>query len=102
MASKFESDGEPEFHGFLAAQALTEFGFQPRLAATGTIYTTLDRLRRAGFLESRWEDAALSEQEGRPRRKLYSITTGGKAALAEARRAEHAPQRPAGLAGAEG
>jgi DNA-binding PadR family transcriptional regulator len=100
LAAKFEREGEPEFHGFLAAQALTEFGFQARLAATGTIYTTLDRLRRGGFLESRWEDAFVSEAEGRPRRKLYRMAPAGRSALAEATRQQLAPGGRAGFAGA--
>ena len=81
VAAHFEAEGNPFFHGFLAAQALKDAGFHSRLAATGTMYTTLDRLRRAGFLESEWEDAAISEEAGRPRRRLYRLTAAGHAAL---------------------
>lgn len=98
-AVRFDSEGTPLFHGFLAAQVLQTSGFQSKLAATGTIYTTLDRLRRAGFLESQWEDVAISEAAGRPRRRLYQITASGRAAVAAAK------EQPAvgfsGLAGAE-
>jgi hypothetical protein len=82
VALRFESDGSPLFHGFLAAQVLQGEGFQSKLAATGTVYTTLDRLRRAGFLESQWEDIAISEEARRPRRRLYRITASGRAVLA--------------------
>ena len=87
------------FHGFLAAQVLKNAGFQARLAATGTIYTTLDRLRRSGFLESEWEDAAISEEARRPRRRLYRITPSGHAAAATA---WHVTAVRPGFAGADG
>ena len=101
VAMRLEASGSPEFHGFLAAQALTEYGFQPRLAATGTIYTTLDRMRRGGLVEARWEDVAISETEGRPRRRLYRITPAGVAALREAIREEKQATSASRLAGAE-
>ena len=85
VAVQFDSDGT-RFHGFLAAQLLQEAGFQAKLAATGTIYSTLDRLRRGGFLESEWEDISISEEARRPRRRLYCITASGRAALATAQR----------------
>jgi DNA-binding PadR family transcriptional regulator len=101
VALRFDTEGSALFHGFLAAQVLRESGFQSRLAATGTIYTTLDRLRRAGFLESQWEEAAISEAAGRPRRRLYRITTAGRAALAAAERRAATLPGQGGLAGAE-
>jgi len=101
VAVRFESEGSPEFHGFRAAQSLTEWGFQSRLAATGTIYTALDRLRRGGLMESRWEEIALSEAEGRPRRRLYRITQTGRLALQNAVRDEQAATPATKLAGAE-
>ena len=102
IATRFESEGSPEFHGFRAAQTLTELGFQPRLAATGTIYTTLDRLRRGGLLDSRWEDVAISEAERRPRRKLHRITPLGQSALSEAVRQGQTAGPAPKFAGAEG
>lgn len=101
LAVRFDAEGLAEFHGFRAAQTLTESGFQERLAATGTIYTTLDRLRRGGLVEARWEDAAISENEGRPRRRLYRITAAGRSTLAEAARAEQVQPTKSRLAGAE-
>jgi DNA-binding PadR family transcriptional regulator len=101
IAIRLDSEGSPEFHGFAAARTLQDLGFPGQLAATGTIYTTLDRLRRGGLLESRWEDSAIGEAEGRPRRRMYRITGAGRSALAEASRAER-QQQTAKLAGAEG
>lgn len=98
-AIQFDAEGAPLFHGFLAAQVLKDAGFHAKLAATGTIYTALDRLRRNGFLESEWEDAAISEEARRPRRRLYRVTSSGRAAVAEAQR-QPSPS-PGGLAGAE-
>lgn len=50
---------------------------------SGTVYPTLGRLRRSGFIEGRWEDEAIADAEGRPRRKYYALTPAGDKALAE-------------------
>ncbi len=50
---------------------------------SGTVYPTLGRLRRNGFIEGRWEDATIAADENRPRRKYYRLTPSGAAALAE-------------------
>ena len=42
---------------------------------TGTIYPLLERLERAGFLQSRWESSV--ERPG-PRRRLYSLLPEGR------------------------
>ena len=88
--------GDPEFHGFALASAIQDREAARRLTAHGTLYRALGRMETAGLLESRWEDAALSEAEGRPRRRLYRVTGLGEAALAEARRTTTASptQRP--------
>jgi DNA-binding PadR family transcriptional regulator len=52
---------------------------------TGTVYPILERLEREGFVVSRWEvDPAASG----PRRRLYSLTSEGRA-WAEVRVGEH-------------
>ena len=56
-------------------------------------------METAGLLESRWEDAELSEAEGRPRRRLYRVTGLGEAALADARRARAGDAVPTSAAG---
>lgn len=44
---------------------------------TGTLHPILARLQQAGWLKSFWEDAAESEDQGRPRRKYYRMTSDG-------------------------
>ena len=86
--------GDPEFHGFAIASAIQDRDGARRLTAHGTLYRALGRMETAGLLESRWEDAALSEAEGRPRRRLYRVTGLGETALAEARRTTTAAPTP--------
>lgn len=50
----------------------------------GSVYKILRRMERRELLESRWEDAAVAEAEGRPRRRYYVLTEEGEVALAEA------------------
>ncbi len=85
--------GEEEFHGFAIASAIQEREAARRLTAHGTLYRALARMESAGLLESRWEDPAVAEAEGRPRRRLYRVTGLGEAAALGARRAS-APARP--------
>jgi PadR family transcriptional regulator len=49
---------------------------------SGTLYPILIRLERAGWVESRWEDAD-PVAEGRPTRRYYRLTSDG---AVEARR----------------
>lgn len=79
--------GVVAFHGFLLAAEVKEHGDAKSLTGYGTLYKALDRMERAGFLSSRWEDAAIAEVERRPRRRLYEVTAAGEAALVPA----HAP-----------
>ncbi len=44
-------------------------------------------METAGWLTSEWEDADEATAEGRPRRRLYSITTNGRTALVRAQSA---------------
>ncbi|MEV0839260.1 PadR family transcriptional regulator [Actinocatenispora sera] len=57
---------------------------------SGTVYPLLDRLEKAGWVESCWEQDA--ERRG-PRRRLYALTPDGAQAAREAVRA--AAARPA-------
>lgn len=50
----------------------------------GTIYKTLSRLERRGWIVGRWEDAEVAEAEKRPRRRFYRLTREGEAATADA------------------
>ena len=88
--------GEAEFHGFQIAKEMRERDEARRLTAHGTLYKALDRMERAGLLESRWEDPDVAVEEGRPRRRLYRVTGLGELALA-ATRAAPAPSPTLGL-----
>ncbi len=54
-------------------------GLQP-----ATVYTSLRRLEKRGFVRGRWEDAEIAEAERRPRRRYYELTADGESALREA------------------
>lgn len=75
--------GTPEFHGFLLSKALADAHGARLLTAYGTLYRALDRLERAGYLESRWEDPLSAAADGRPRRRFYRLTLAAERALAE-------------------
>ena len=83
--------GAKYFHGFMIARELKQQREARLLTAHGTLYKALDRMLKLGFLESEWEDPAIAAQEGRPRRRFYSVTAAGEAALAQAT----APTKPA-------
>jgi PadR family transcriptional regulator, regulatory protein PadR len=79
--------GQTTFHGFGLAQSMREQSRSRSLTAHGTLYKALSRLEEFGLLTSRWEEAAAAE--GRPRRRLYELTSQG---------ADTAGQAPAGKA----
>ena len=72
--------GEPDFHGFQLAKELRDQDEARRLTAHGTLYKALDRMERAGLLQSRWENPKVAEH-GRPRRRLYRVTGNGEQAF---------------------
>lgn len=80
--------GAPYFHGFLIAREIKEREDARLLTAHGTLYKALDRMQKAGLLESEWEDPSVGAAEGRPRRRLYRVTMAGETALANARAPE--------------
>ncbi|BBC29075.1 hypothetical protein SGFS_003660 [Streptomyces graminofaciens] len=77
---------------------------------SGTIYPILARLELAGWVDSTWEDPAVHEKAGRPRRRFYRITQEGveqaRDSLARAYRSRKRPlpgwavARPASEGGA--
>ena len=67
------------FYGFALARALSDAEGSP-LSAHGTLYKALYRMASAGLLEATWEDAAIGEAAGRPRRRLYRVTGEGELA----------------------
>jgi PadR family transcriptional regulator PadR len=87
--------GHVTFHGFRLAQTMREQSGSRSLTAHGTLYKALSRLEEFGLLTSQWEDAAAVE--GRPRRRLYELTSQG-AHVAEREVAGNAAGRPRRLA----
>lgn len=67
-------------YGFALASALSAQEGK-KLTAHGTLYKALARMTEAALLDSHWEDPEIAESEGRPRRRLYTITNSGRAAL---------------------
>jgi PadR family transcriptional regulator PadR len=51
---------------------------------SGTVYPSLRRLEKRGYLSARWEDRSRADAEGRPRRRYYRLTGAGEAALRDA------------------
>lgn len=80
--------GLAEVHGFLLARTIGDTTDAKRLTAYGTLYKALDRLERAGLLESRWEEPQDAAEASRPRRRFYRITSAGQSALADAHATE--------------
>jgi PadR family transcriptional regulator PadR len=53
---------------------------------SGTVYPALRRLEEALYVKSKWEKHSIAQEEARPPRKYYELTSDGKAALEEARK----------------
>lgn len=53
--------------------------------ASGTVYPILRRLEEDGLASSKWEPAKTAQDELRPPRRYYALTTAGHARVAEAR-----------------
>ncbi len=86
--------GAGGIHGFALAKELSADDGVSRLVGHGTLYKALGRLEKAGLLESWWEDAEAAATESRPRRRLYSVTGAGAAALAAAENVTSTVARP--------
>jgi PadR family transcriptional regulator PadR len=58
-------------------EIVRRFGEEPNLVASeGTIYPLLSRLRRVGWLDSRWAESPTG-----PPRRYYALTPDGRSAL---------------------
>lgn len=51
---------------------------------SGTVYPTLGRMEKRGYLRARWENEEAARKDGRPRRRYYRLTVAGEAAVREA------------------
>ncbi len=89
-ALRLRRDRVDEVHGFQLAKVMRDDAGARRLTAYGTLYRALERLEGFGFLDSRWEDATIAAETGRPPRRFYRLTVSGERALADA-----TPARPA-------
>jgi PadR family transcriptional regulator PadR len=95
-AAALRADGVREFHGYEIAKELAVDAERKALTAYGTLYRALGRLEDMGLLTSRREDPEIPAREGRPGRRLYTLTAAGQSAVREARNAElaRAVKRP--------
>ncbi len=83
-ALRLRLGGQDEVHGFLLAKVMRDDAGAKRLTAYGTLYRALERLEGFGFLDSRWEDAWIAAETGRPPRRFYRVNANGERALAQA------------------
>ena len=83
--------GAADFYGYQLASAIKERAESRTLTAHGTLYKALDRMEKAGLLESHWEDPQLAALAERPRRRLYTVSAAGEGALAAAIEARERP-----------
>jgi len=83
----------PTFHGYEIAKTLADAADARLLTAYGTLYRALGRLEEMGLLKSRAEDPKIAAREGRPGRRLYTLTALGEQAAQEARAAATASQK---------
>ena len=77
--------GHLTFHGYEIAKTLADAADARLLTAYGTLYRALGRLEEMGLLESSPEDPAIAAREGRPGRRLYTLTALGRKQLGEQR-----------------
>jgi PadR family transcriptional regulator PadR len=92
-ALRLRDEGTTEFHGYAMAAVLADARAAKKLTAYGTLYRALGRLEDRGLLESSWEDPTNEDAQGRPRRRLYTLTASGEAALTAAREAARVSSR---------
>ena len=95
VAVDLQRAGQGDCYGYALAKALAADQEARRLVAHGTLYKALGRLTDAKLLDSWWEDAAVAEADGRPRRRLYRVTGAGAQAWSTASAAAAETQLPA-------
>ncbi|MEM9772256.1 MAG: PadR family transcriptional regulator [Cyanobacteria bacterium P01_D01_bin.73] len=69
-----------ELYGVQIPQAISEVSGGKRKVGMGTLYPTLHKLEKKGFISSRWGDES-REERGGARRRYYKLTGEGMAAL---------------------
>src|SRR5687767_13129221 len=83
---QLQARGQREWHGFGLAKSMRDAAGAKRLTALGTLYRALAGLAQHGLVTARWEGVE-EAQEGRPRRRMYSVTGAGEERLREWQRA---------------
>jgi PadR family transcriptional regulator PadR len=84
-AAQLSRRGQSTFHGYEIAKTLADAADARLLTAYGTLYRALGRLEEMGLVTSRAEDPEIASREGRPGRRLYTLTALGDQAAREAR-----------------
>jgi len=69
-------------HGYEIAKRIREVGVKSLEVAEGRLYPALHKLELDGLIQAEW-----IPQEGRPPRKVYSLTEAGQAELSRQRKA---------------
>ena len=77
LALARQQAGLAQFYGFALAEALRAERGARALTGHGTLYKALGRLEELGLVRSQWEDPGAAE--GRPRRRMYELTSAGTA-----------------------
>lgn len=70
--------------------------------AAGTVYPIMQRLKEVGWIEDRWESVQDAVAEGRPARRYYTLTEGGRASALQAVTRASARRRAFGQIGKAG
>jgi len=76
---------EEGLHGYEIAKRIREKGVNSLEVAEGRLYPALHKLELDGLIQAEW-----IPQDGRPPRKVYSLTESGRAELSKQRKAWHA------------
>lgn len=72
-----------EAHGYEVLRRIEDAGSGALELKEGTLYPALYRLEQAGLVAARWESG--NETRRGPRRRIYQLTTKGKAELGRSR-----------------
>ena len=72
--------GEGPAHGYAIARRIASRSEGALSAGEGLLYPALHALEREGHVEAHWEP-----QDGRPDRKVYTLTESGRRELAKRR-----------------
>ena len=92
-AASLMARGVEQFHGFLIAHEMRGRDGGKDLIAYGNLYRILERMQKAGLLESSWEDPETATAEKRPRRRLYHLTALGVSRAAPVPGGNYQPTR---------